>query len=67
MCEGVSGQASDVGMVMMRSGDKPVVLGNNSRALVSSQGELCHSCPPAKHVRNSFNICIRVLKEHVVV
>nr|XP_027230444.1 cation-dependent mannose-6-phosphate receptor-like [Penaeus vannamei] len=37
VCEGVSGQASDVGMVMMRSGDKPVVLGNNSRALVSSQ------------------------------
>ncbi|XP_047492649.1 cation-dependent mannose-6-phosphate receptor-like [Penaeus chinensis] len=37
VCEGVSGQSPDVGMVMTKSGNKPVVLGKNSRALVSSQ------------------------------
>lgn len=60
VCEGVSGQPPDVGMVMTKSGNKPVVLGKNSRALVSSQGELRHLCPPAKPVDNSFSTYIRV-------
>ncbi|XP_042882833.1 cation-dependent mannose-6-phosphate receptor-like [Penaeus japonicus] len=37
VCETVSGQQPDVGMVVTKPGEKPVVLGRNNRALVSSQ------------------------------
>lgn len=43
VCETVSGQQPDVGMVVTKPGEKPVVLGRNNRALVSSQGTSGHS------------------------